>query len=237
MYTNLQLTCRSTSLAHLFTEFNCCPSTIESVALDQVERDLGASPMKPVTTDLRSSERLDRLGAIASSLCAAHCAVCALLPMAFGALGFGFLLGHEAEWMFTMVAVTFASCALFLGWRRHRSGVVAGLLILGIVGLLASRGLEMGSAHHDHDHGHHGHAHALMEPAASHGDSAVDAPDEHRAKDAPDHTTDHAQPPLAHQGTTHLAGSAVGILAGMLLLWGHLLNLRATRQCRQACCT
>lgn len=183
----------------------------------------------PITTDLRSSERLDRLGAITSGLCAAHCAVCALLPVAFGALGFGFLLGHEAEWMFTLVAVTFAGSALYLGWRRHRSGVVAGLLTLGIVGLLASRGLEMGSAHH----GYHGHTHALIEPAASHGDSAVDAPDEHSAKG----TADHAKPPLAHQGTTHLVGTIAGVLAGMLLLLGHLLNLRATRQCRQECCT
>ena len=101
------------------------------------------------------SERLDRFGAVASSLCALHCALCAFLPIVFSAVGLGFLIGHEAEWVLTMVAIAFAGGALFWGWAQHRSVYVAGLLTLGIVGLLASRGLEMGSGHHDHHGSHH----------------------------------------------------------------------------------
>ena len=67
-----------------------------------------------------------------------------------------FLFGHEAEWIFTLIAVAFASGALVLGWRVHRSSKVAGFFLLGIIGLLASRGLEMGS--HDDHHGHHSEA-------------------------------------------------------------------------------
>lgn len=96
--------------------------------------------MTSVAIEPRGTDRLDRVGAVASSLCAVHCAVCALLPAAFGALGMGSLLGHEAEWVFTLIAVAFAAGALISGWRRHRSVWVAGLLALGIAGLLASRG-------------------------------------------------------------------------------------------------
>ena len=129
----------------------------------------------------RRSARVDRFGALASSLCAAHCALCAMLPAAFGALGLGFLLRHEAEWGFTLIAVTFAVGALALGWLRHRSFIVAAFLVLGIVGLLASRSLEMDSA---------------------------------------------------HQGASHVAGPAVGVVAGLLLLAGHVLNLRKGRCCQ-----
>ncbi|MGB1698930.1 MAG: hypothetical protein ACPHRO_03175, partial [Nannocystaceae bacterium] len=44
----------------------------------------------------------------------------------------------------------------------------------------------------------------------------------------------------AHDGHeeagVHLAGEALGILAGLLLCLGHIFNLRATRRCRKACC-
>ena len=95
--------------------------------------------MRAVATDRLGPARLDRFGAVASNLGAGHCAVCALLPTAFGALGLGLLLSHETECVFTLVAVVFAAGALLLGWRRHPSVLVAGLLAPGIVGLLASR--------------------------------------------------------------------------------------------------
>ena len=103
----------------------------------------------------QNNERVDQAGAVASTLCAIHCAICALLPAAFGALGLGMLLSQTAEWAFTLVAVSIAAGALVLSWRQYRSIAVAGLLSLGIVGLLASRVLEMGSDHH-----HHGEHHA-----------------------------------------------------------------------------
>ena len=131
------------------------------------------------------TDKVDRFGAVASTLCAAHCAVCALLPAAFGVLGLGFLLGHEAEWIFTIVAAAFATGALVHGWRRHRSPGIALLLVVGIAGLLLARSVEGGS--------HQGH------------DDAV-----------------------------HLAGSAVGILAALVLVAGHILNLRASR-CAEEC--
>lgn len=184
--------------------------------------------MNAAWTDPLGNERLDRVGTWASGLCAAHCAFCAFSPAAFGALGLGLLLGHEAEWVFTLVAVVVAAGALALGWRRHRSVPVAVLLVLGIAGLLASRGLEMGSAHLEH----RGERHATLERGASPTASAALEPDDHRAEP----TEDLEAPEVAHEGVTHRAGTAVGILAGLLLLFGHILNSRTSGQGQKACC-
>ena len=195
------------------------------------------------------SERVDRFGAVASSLCAAHCALCALLPAAFGALGLGFLLGHEAEWLFTLVAVGFAAGALFLGWRQHHSLPIAGLLAIGILGLFASRGLEMSSGHHgDHGH-HHGHHEENHQTAfKDHGDAHHeehghhgDAHHEHGhadavGKEAAGYVAEDAHLHGAHDGWGHQAGTVVGVLAGLFLLFGHILNIRAARACREPCC-
>ncbi len=161
---------------------------------------------------LRRNEGVDRLGMIASSLCAVHCAVCALLPAALGALGLGALLGHEAEWVFTLIAIGFAAGALALGWRRHRSLRVAGLLLVGMIGLLASRGIEAGAGH---EHGEHHDEHASELVADAHDDS------HHHADEA---------------SARGIAGVAVGVLGGVLLLTGHLLNLRASRCCDEPGC-
>lgn len=135
------------------------------------------------------------------------------------ALGLGALLGHEAEWVFTATAIVFGASALVLGWRRHRSARVAALLGLGIVGLLASRGIEMSGGHDDH------HAEAAHAAAAHH--AAADAQDAHDAH--------------PEAGFAHAAGTAVGVLAGLMLLFGHLLNLRVARRepdgCPAECCT
>lgn len=167
------------------------------------------------------AERIDRFGAVASSLCAVHCAICALLPAAFGALGLGLLLSHEAEWVFTLIAIGFAAGALILGWRRHRSVLVAGLLALGIAGLLTSRVLEMGEAHHDEHHGPSPHTSMAHAPT----------PDDHAAVPPADRAS-----PGHHEDATHLAGTAVGVLAGVLLFFGHVFNIRTTRECQRECC-
>ena len=173
----------------------------------------------------------DRFGAVASSLCAIHCAICALLPAVFAALGVGFLLSHEAEWLLTLIAVLFGGVALNLAWRTHRSRRVAGLLLVGIIGLLASRGLEMGADHDDH-HGDESHAHA--EAASDHHAEAEEgvADDDHgHAAEGEGHHADHED-----EDAAHLLGAGVGVFSGLLLFFGHLFNMRAVRRCREDCC-
>ncbi|MFN3198439.1 MAG: MerC domain-containing protein [Bradymonadia bacterium] len=182
------------------------------------------------------NEGVDRLGAIASGLCAIHCAVCALLPAAFGALGLGFLVGHTTEWIFTGVAIVFAGVALVMGWRQHRSRVVAAVLAVGIMGLLASRVIEMSGEHH-HDHaaesGHvaHGEADAHAGEHADHGHDDHHAEAAHHDKGHAEHGHEAGEVSMAH-----MAGTAVGVLAGLMLFLGHMLNIRASRRCREACC-
>ena len=95
------------------------------------------------------SPPVDRFGIIASVACALHCVATALIPTALAMLGASALLEHEAEWVFTLIAVSAASLALLLGWRRRGwSGASWGLAV-GIAGLLGARFLE--------DAGGHGH--------------------------------------------------------------------------------
>lgn len=161
-----------------------------------------------------ANEWTDRFGSVASSVCAIHCAVCAFLPVAFSAVGLGFLLGEQTEWMFTLVAVLFGVVALVLGWLQHRSKRVASLLILGVVGLMASRGLEMGTEHHD---GESHHAEEETHHVEAHADE-----DEHHEE--------------AHDDSMHLAGAVVGVLAGLILMVGHISNIREGRRCTEENC-
>lgn len=77
----------------------------------------------------------DRLGAVASFLCAIHCAllpfVIAVLPL----LGLSFLGSHRFEEVFVSCACVLAASALISGYRRHHRRLpmffaVPGLLLL-----------------------------------------------------------------------------------------------------------
>ena len=180
--------------------------------------------LRVVEAKSQGRNRVDRIGALASGVCAAHCAICALLPAAFGAFGLGILLGHEAEWAFSLVAIAFATGALVLGWRRHRSIVVTLLLALGIVGLFSSRILEMTSPHHDH-HGEVGH-----EELHAHHEIATETKEDPHHEHEDEHSAEAHASGTALAGFSHSIGAAIGVLAGLSLLTGHILNLRAMRR-------
>ena len=103
----------------------------------------------------------DRFGALASGLCAAHCAICALAPALFAVVGLGALLSHEVELALTLVALGFGGATLMLSWREHRSAGVLSLLTVGMLGLMVSSGPEMAGEQHDH----HGCAERVLDPA------------------------------------------------------------------------
>jgi hypothetical protein len=78
----------------------------------------------------------DRLGALASFLCAIHCAalpfVLALLPF----VGLGFLATHGFEQGFVAFATVLASAALYSGYRRHHRRLPLLLAVPGLVLLI-----------------------------------------------------------------------------------------------------
>jgi hypothetical protein len=88
---------------------------------------------------LRSTRRwqaADRVGAIASFLCAIHCAalpfVLALLPL----LGLEFLADHRFERGFVLFACALALASLTGGYRRHRRPLSLLLALPGLALLL-----------------------------------------------------------------------------------------------------
>tara|TARA_Y100001934_G_C12032141_1_gene621837 strand:- start:40 stop:306 length:267 start_codon:yes stop_codon:yes gene_type:complete len=87
----------------------------------------------------------------------------------------------------------------------------------------------MGSEHH----GHHEDSHqAQAEQTEAHSAGVKTAGHE----DGGEGKEKHHEGESAHEGSMHLVGAVVGILAGLLLMLGHILNMRAIRQCQKACC-
>lgn len=93
-------------------------------------------------TSKPENQHIDKLGTLANTACVAHCALTASVPELLAALGLAALLGHEAEWVFTLLAIGIAATALLRGWQEHRSLRVAAMLGAGIVALCLARLLE-----------------------------------------------------------------------------------------------
>ena len=105
--------------------------------------DVSAKPAVPTGLEAR----VDRFGALASMLCAVHCA---LLPVMFGVLpmlGLGFLAWHGFERAFVGFAIVLASISLLYGLRKHGSYRAFLFLVPGI--LLLVIGVVVGSDHTD----------------------------------------------------------------------------------------
>lgn len=93
---------------------------------------------------------LDRIGAIASTVCAVHCL---LTGVAFGLLsvfGLGFIGSPQAEFGFIAFAVIVGSFALYHGHRKHHSLVPGMIFAFGIGCMLVSHLVFR----HDHAHDH-----------------------------------------------------------------------------------
>jgi len=98
------------------------------------------SPDAPPTST--SETKLDKAGAWASALCAAHCAIVAVAPGLLMAVGLGGLMSHEFEWIITTVAVLIGLLAGVQGYRKHGSGgLLAGFVVMAGA-LVAARFLE-----------------------------------------------------------------------------------------------
>lgn len=174
----------------------------------------------------KNTTRLDRAGVAASCLCAVHCAACAFMPAAFGALGLGFMFSEGAEWIFVGLSVTFATGTQFFTQKKQGTRLSTTILLIGIFGLLAARGLETVSHHEEH----HSDSHAVH--------TVQDAEQVVAITSIAEHTT----PPEMHSShghsetgeTVHLAGTTLGVLAGLFLVLGHILNIR--RASRATCC-
>ena len=193
-----------------------------------------------------NDDQIDQIGTVTSSLCALHCLICALLPAAFGALGLGFLLSQNAELFLTVVAVVIALAAFVQGWKAKGSYLSLVFLAFGIVALLTSRVLEMGSHHHHDHHDEHHSVHHTEGHSTHHGEEHHDQA-EHQDPHHNEEVHAHNEPNQGHheedlhhadeeEDLMHSVGALVGVLGGLFMFSGHLLNIRTRRQESKDCC-
>lgn len=93
----------------------------------------------------RPDERMDRVGILASTLCAAHCLAAAVLAAAAPALRF--IERPELEWGFVLAALSIAGVALQRGRRRHGAWSPLLLAASGASMLVVARLAELPSEH------------------------------------------------------------------------------------------
>lgn len=84
------------------------------------------------------SLNLDRIGAVASALCAVHCLVTGVALGLLSIVGLGFLGSPQAEAGFFLTTVTVGTAALVHGRRRHHSIIPALIFVAGLACLLTS---------------------------------------------------------------------------------------------------
>ena len=101
-------------------------------------------------------EKLDRAGAVASFLCALHCALLPLVITLLPLLGLGFLSSEPVEWLLLGVSACLGVVSICFGFREHRSRRVWALAGTSIALLVTARVAAhfVGHAHaHDWAHG------------------------------------------------------------------------------------
>ena len=124
------------------------------------------SPPQTVTTTATESAllpRLDAVGALASFLCAVHCAALPVLLATLPLAGFEILASHTVERVFVTFAALFGLVVIGSGYCAHRTRVVATCYLAAVVllfngafltdhglthaALLATGGVLLGLAH------------------------------------------------------------------------------------------
>jgi hypothetical protein len=91
----------------------------------------------------------DRLGSIASLLCAVHCALTGFALGLVSTVGLSFLASEGAETIFIVVTLTLGALAIWSGYRKHRKPWPASLFLLGA--------FLIGFSHSMFGHGHETH--------------------------------------------------------------------------------
>ena len=87
-------------------------------------------------------DRLDKVGATASLMCAIHCAAMPLVVTLLPLIGLGFLADNRIEWALVALSALMGVTSLCLGFREHRSRRAFAYLGIGIGMLATGRILE-----------------------------------------------------------------------------------------------
>lgn len=98
-----------------------------------------------------NTDRLNKIGEVASIACAIHCALMPVIIGAGAAGAFSFLRHEPVEWGMVVLAAIVGTVAAWKGLRTHGNWAVVTVLMLAIVALVA-HALHLFD-HHGHDHG------------------------------------------------------------------------------------
>lgn len=95
------------------------------------------------TAELAESEqtvdKLDRAGAMASFLCAIHCALMPFVVTMLPLLGLSFLASEPVEWALLLSSATLGTLSLCTGFKEHGSRRAFGLLGIALALLVIGR--------------------------------------------------------------------------------------------------
>jgi hypothetical protein len=83
--------------------------------------------------------RLDRFGALASGLCAVHCAAVPVALSLASGLQLGFLQDERVEWLLISTAALVGLISLASGYRQHRQPAALRTMTAGLSLLVAGR--------------------------------------------------------------------------------------------------
>jgi hypothetical protein len=75
----------------------------------------------------------DKIGAVASAICAVHCLITGVALGLLSVIGLGFIGSVPAEIAFISIAVLVGGWAIFHGVKRHHSWLPAGIFVLGLL--------------------------------------------------------------------------------------------------------
>lgn len=75
----------------------------------------------------------DKLGAIASAICAVHCLLTGVALGLLSFIGLGFIGSPPAEIAFISIALIVGAWAIFHGVRKHHSWLPAAIFVLGLI--------------------------------------------------------------------------------------------------------
>lgn len=99
-----------------------------------------------------SRVNVDRLGAIAGTACAIHCALSGVALGLLSTVGMGFLASETSEVVFLTVTLSLGSFAVVQGFRKHRSLWPTVLFVIGLFFIVLGHQVGGGHDHHGHSH-------------------------------------------------------------------------------------
>jgi hypothetical protein len=87
---------------------------------------------------MKTQVNLDKIGAVASAICAVHCLLTGVALGLLSILGLGFIGSPAAEFAFISVAVVVGVWAIVHGRRKHHSSIPAVIFVFGLMCIAAS---------------------------------------------------------------------------------------------------